>query len=216
MMIPFLLAALALVWFAYESGLEFAGFHLGETRRELESLRAAVARLNDENADLNKKVAQYEQQVKMEQGQSSETARQMKNLSDENMKLQDDLNFFRNLTAENGREGELAIHRLTLERDRMPGEYRVRMLLVQSGVRVKEFAGSYQLIATVLQNGKKTTQLFPSNDAGNAQYQLNFKYYMRLEQSFRLPQNVQLLNVQVRLYERGIAEPRARQSANLG
>ena len=216
MTIPFLLAALALVWFAYESGLEFAGFHSGETRRELENLRATVARLTDENADLGKKVAQYEQQIKVEQGQSAETARQMKSLNDENMKLQDDLNFFRNLTAESGREGELAIHRMTLQRDKMPGEYRVRMLLVQSGQRAKEFTGNYQLIATVLQNGRRVTQLFPSSDAGNAQYQLNFKYYMRLEQSFRLPQNVQLLNVQVRLYERGIAEPRARQSANLG
>ena len=216
MMLPFVLAALALVWFAYNSGLEFAGFHRGETQRELSSLRERVARLTDENAALGKKVAQFGQQIQMEQGRSEETARQMKNLNDENMRLQEDLNFFQNLTAENGKEGELAIHRLSLERDKIPGEYRVRMLLVQSGQRAKEFTGSYQLVATVLQNGRKTTQLFPSSDSGNAQFQLNFKYYMRLEQSFRLPQNVQLLNVQVRLFEHGAAEPKARQSVNLG
>ncbi len=216
MMIPFVLAALALVWFAYNSGLELAGFDRGKTRQELDDLRARVAQLSAENADLNRKVAQFEQQVQMDKGRSDETARQMKNLNDENMKLQEDLNFFRDLTAANGKEGELAIHRLSLEKDRMPGEYRVRMLLVQSGVRVKEFSGSYQLIATVLQNGKKMTQIFPSSESGNEPFQLNFKYYMRLEKSFRLPQNMQLLNVQVRLYERGVAEPRVRQSANLG
>ena len=216
MMIPFVLAALALVWFAYNSGLELAGFDRGKTRQELDDLRARVAQLSAENADLNRKVAQFEQQVQMDKGRSDETARQMKNLNDENMKLQEDLNFFRDLTAANGKEGELAIHRLSLEKDRMPGEYRVRMLLVQSGVRVKEFSGSYQLIATVLQNGKKMTQIFPSSESGNDPFQLNFKYYMRLEKSFRLPQNMQLLNVQVRLYERGVAEPRVRQSANLG
>ncbi len=215
-MIPFLLAVLALVWFAYNSGLEFAGFERGATRQELDSLRAMVAQLSIENADLNRKVAQFEQQLQMDKGQSAETARQMKSLSDENMKLQEDLNFFRDLTAANGKEGELAIHRLTLERDRMPGEYRVRMLLVQSGVRVKEFAGSYQLIATVLQGGKKTTRIFPSVNSGNEPFQLNFKYYVRLEKSFSLPQDVQLLNVEVRLYEHGVTEPRVRQSVNLG
>ena len=215
MMLPFVLATLALIWFAYNSGLEFAGFHKGETQRELSSLRARVARLTDENAELGRKVAQFEQQIQMEHGRSEETARQMKNLNDENMRLQDDLNFFQNLTAEKGKEGELAIHRLSLERDKMPGEYRVRMLLVQSGQRAKEFTGSYQLVATVMQNGRKSTQLFPSAESGNEQFQLNFKYYMRLEQSFRLPQNVQLLNVQVRLFEHGVAEPKARQSVNL-
>jgi hypothetical protein len=216
MMLPFVLATLALIWFAYNSGLEFAGFHRDETQQELTRLRAKAARLTEENVELGKKVAQFEQQIQMEKGQAGETARQMKNLSDENMRLQEDLNFFQNLTAENGKEGELAIHRLSLERDKIPGEYRVRMLLVQSGQRAKEFVGSYQLVATVLQNGKKTTQLFPSGDAGNEQFQLNFKYYMRLEQSFSLPQNMQLLNVQVRLFEHGVAEPKARQSVNLG
>ncbi len=215
MMLPFVLGTLALIWFAYNSGLEFAGFHIGETQQELSSLRERVASLTDENAELGKNVAQFEQQIQMEHGRSEETARQMKSLNDENMRLQDDLNFFQNLTAENGKEGELAIHRLSLERDKIPGEYRVRMLLVQSGQRAKEFTGSYQLVATVLQNGRKSTQLFPSSDSGNEQFQLNFKYYMRLEQSFRLPQNVQLLNVQVRLFEHGVAEPKARQSVNL-
>lgn len=216
MTIPFLLAVLALIWFAYDSGLELAGFDRGKTRKELEDLRSTVSRLSAENADLNRKVAQFEQQLQMDKGQSAETASQLKNLSDENLKLQEDLNFFRDLTAANGREGELAIHRLTLERDRMPGEYRVRMLLVQSGVRVKEFSGSYQLVATVLQGGKKTTRIFPSVNSGNEPFQLNFKYYVRLEKSFSLPQDVQLLNVEVRLYEHGVTEPRVRQSVNLG
>lgn len=215
MMLPFVLAALGLVWYAYNSGLEFAGFHRGETQQELSMLRERLARLTDENSQLGKKVAQFEQQIQMEQGHSEEIARQMKNLNDENTRLQDDLNFFQNLTAENGKEGELAIHRLSLERDKMPGEYRVRMLLVQSGQRAKEFMGNYQLVATVVQNGHKTTQLFPSGESGHEQFQLDFKYYVRLEQSLKLPQDVQLLNIQVRLYEHGVSEPKVRQSVNL-
>lgn len=214
-MLPFVLAAIGLVWFAYNSGLEFAGSHRGETQRELVSLRAKLAFLNDQQALLAGRVAQYQQQIQMEQGRSQELTRQIGNLNDENARLQDDLNFFQNLTASNGKEGELAIHRLTLERDKMPGEYIVRLLLVQRGQRAKEFTGGYQLVATLLQNGRKTTQLFPSDESGLAQFSLKFKYYQRLEQNLRLSRDAQLQSVQVRLFEQGAHEPSVRQSVNL-
>ena len=97
----------------------------------------------------------------------------------------------------------------------MPGEYHLRMLLMQSGQRVKEFNGSYQLVATILKNGAKATQMFPQNAAENAQFQLNFKYYQRIEQSIQLPQDVQLESIQVRVFERGAREPAVRQSIGL-
>lgn len=215
LVLPFLLGAAALVWFAYDSGLRFAGFHQGETQRELDSLHARVARLTDENAALSGKLAQFEQQLQMEQGRSLETVRQMKALTEENTRLQEDLNFFQNLTSASGKEGELAIHRLTLERDKIPGEYRVRMLLVQSGKRVREFEGGYQLVATILQNGRKTSQLFPSSSSGLEQFQVKFKYYQRLEQNLRLPPDAQLQSIQVRFFEPGAKEARVRQSADL-
>jgi hypothetical protein len=213
--LPFVLAALALAWFAYDSGLEFAGFQRGEAQRELSGLHARLAGLTDENVALGRQVAQCQQQIQMEQGRSQETARQLKNLNDDNARLQEDLSFFQNLTAANGKEGELAIHRLSVERDKIPGEYRVRMLLVQSGQRVKEFNGGYQLVVTLVQNGKKATRLFPSAESGHEQFSLKFKYYQRLEQSLRLSPDAQLQSIQVRLFEQGAHEPRARQSVNL-
>ncbi len=215
MTLPFVLAAIGLIWFAYDSGLEFAGFHRGETQRELTQLRENLSRVTLEYAALDRRVAQYEQQIKLEQGHSQETAKQLKNLTDENARLQEDLNFFQNLTAENGKEGELAIHRLTLERDKIAGEYGVRMLLVQSGQRAKEFSGGYQLVATLMQGGRKSTQIFPSSASGHEQFGLKFKYYQRVEQILRLAPDVQLQSVQVRVYEPGGREPRLRQSINL-
>lgn len=215
LLLPFVLAALVLVWYAYNSGLELAGFHRVKTQRELSDLRARLVALTEENARLAKLSAQYRQQITMAEGSNQETARQLQSLNDENARLQQDLNFFQNLTTENGKEGELAIHRLSLERDKIPGEYRVRMLLVQSGERVKEFTGGYQLVATVIQNGRKSTRLFPSSLSGDEQFGVNFKYYQRLEQNLKLPQDVQLQNIQVRLFEHGVAEPRVRQSVNL-
>lgn len=214
-MVPFVLAALGLAWWAYGSGLELAGFHRSETQQELNRLRDQVARLETENKQLSGQVAQFERQIQIEQASSQETAKQLKNQADENVRLQEDLAFFQNLTAMRGREGELGVHRLKLERDKMPGEYHLRMLLVQSGQRVKEFSGSYQLVATVLRDGQRTTLLFPQNAPGNTQFQLSFKYYQRVEQSIQLPQDAQLENIQVRIFEQGASEPKVRQNVSL-
>ena len=215
MILPFVLAAMALVWFAYNSGLEFAGFHRGETQRELEELHSRVAKLTEDNAQLNSKVLKLQQEIQIEQGGSQEASRQLKGMSEENARLQEDLNFFQNLTATRGKEGELSILRLSLEHDKIPGEYRVRMLLVQSGQRVKEFAGGYQLVATFVQNGRKITQQFPFEQSGHGQFPLNFKYYQNLEQNIRFPADAQLQNVQVRLFKQDAREPSVRQSVNL-
>lgn len=212
---PFVLAALGLAWWAYGSGLELAGFHRGEAQKELTALREQAARLGAENIQLSSQVAQYERQIQIEQASSQEVSKQLKNLSDENGRLQEDLAFFQNLTAMRGKEGDLGVHRLRLERDKMPGEYHLRMLLVQSGQRAKEFSGSYQLVATVLKNGQRTTYLFPQDASGNAQFQLSFKYYQRVEQSIQLPQDAQLENIQVRIFEQGASEPKVRQNVSL-
>ncbi|HUW25631.1 MAG TPA: DUF6776 family protein [Gallionella sp.] len=213
--VPFVLAALGLAWWAYGSGLELAGFYRGEAQRELTQLREQVARLGTENAQLSSQVAQHERQIQIEQASSQETSRQLKNLSDENAHLQEDLAFFQNLTATHGKAGELGVHRLKLEHDKIPGEYHLRMLLVQSGERAKEFNGSYQLVATVLKDGQRTTYLFPQDASENVQFQLIFKYYRRIEQSIQLPEEAQLESIQVRIFEQGTSEPRVRQSVNL-
>lgn len=212
---PFILAALGLAWWAYGSGLELAGFHRGETQKVLAGLHEQVARFRIENAQLGSLVAQYERQIQIEQASSQETSRQIKMLSDENARLQEDLAFFQNLTATHGKEGELGVHRLKLERDKMPGEYHLRMLLVQSGQRVREFKGSYQLVATMLKDGQRITHLFPQELSGKDQFQLSFKYYRRVEQSIQLPEDAQLESIQVRIFEQGVNEPRVRQSVDL-
>lgn len=212
---PFVGGALALAWWAYGSGLELAGFNRSEAQQELAQLRDRVASLSSENTQLHDQVAQYERQLQMEQAGTQEITKQLKAQTDENANLQEDLAFFQNLTATRGKEGELGVHRLRLERDTMPGEYRLRMLLVRGGQRAKEFVGNYQLVATVVENGQRTTRLFPQDASGNAQFQLGFKYYQRVEQNLQLPPDTQLESVQVRIFEQGVREPRVRQNVSL-
>lgn len=214
MLLPFVLAAIGLAWWAYDSGLELAGFHRGKAEQELSRLRDQVVKLSEKNGLLTKQIAQFERQIQIEQASNQETARQLKNLADENDQLQEDLVFFQNLTASDSKDGELGVHRLRLERDKIPGEYNLRMLLVRGGQRAKQFIGSYQLVASIVENGQSATQVLTPETTGNAQFQLNFRYYQRIEQHIQLPPEARLENVQVRIFEKGATEPKVRQSVS--
>lgn len=215
MILPFVFASIALAWWAYDNGMEFAGFHRSKAEQELSRLRDQVAKLQADNARLNDQITQYERKIQIDQATTQATSDQLKSLSDENVKLQEDLVFFQNLTATSGKEGELGVHRLTLERDTIPGEYHLRMLLVQSGQRAKMFSGSYQLAATAVENKQSATYVFPKDESENSQFKLSFRYYRRIEQSIQLPTDAQLVSVQVRIFEQGVTEPKVRQSVSL-
>lgn len=235
--LPFIFAAGGLVWWAYDSGLEFAGFHRGQAEQELAGLREQVAALKNENTKLAGQAASFERQAQIERAANMETERQLQGISGENVRLQEDLQLFQNLTLSGVREGELSIQHLKLERDTLPGEYRYRLLLVQGGQqRAKAFQGNLQLLVNVQHNGQRSVVVFPQEaDAsenvvsGNgmprngmpgkvsedAAYQLNFKYYQRIDRSFQLPTDMAIESVQVRIFERGSSEPKVKQSVTL-
>lgn len=215
LVLPFVLVAIFLIWYAYNSGLRLAGFSRSESQSEISLLHDKLAKLEKENLQLNNQVVQFERQMQMAQGNHQETDRQLKNLTDENAKLQADLSFFQSLTAAKAKEGELVVHRLRVERDNLPGEYHVRMLLVQGGQRVKDFVGHYQVVATLTKSGQKITQLFPQDSTANPSFELKFKYYQRIEQSIQLPPDAHVDSVQVRVFEQNEREPKIRQNVSI-
>jgi hypothetical protein len=113
--------------------------------------------------------------------------------------------------------GELSIHRLKVEHDTLPGEYRYRLLLVQSGTqRAKDFQGNMQLLVNTESKGQKSVVVFPlEKSAEDAAYQLKFKYYQRIEHSFHLPTDTSVESIQVRIFEHGISEPKIQQNVSL-
>jgi len=216
--VPFLLVIALTVLWAYDSGLELAGFHRGQAENELSELHDRVLTLESENAILANQVAAYERQGQIEQASGQEVETQLKNLNDENTRLKEDLLFFQNLPLTGAREAELSIHRLKIEPDSLPGEYHFRMLLVQSvQQRGREFRGSMQLVVNAEQDGRKVVLQFPQENApqDEAAHQLSFKYYQRVDKVLKLPPEMQLVNVQVRVFEKGMQEPRIKQTVAL-
>jgi len=216
--LPILLLIGLMVWWAYGFGLELAGFHRGQAEKELSELRDRVVFLEGENAKQANQIAAYERQGQIEQATGIEVEVQMKNLRDENSRLKEDLLFFDNLPLTGAREAELSIHRLMVEPDSLPSEYHCRMLLVQSvQQRGKMFQGSLQLVVNGEQDGRKVVLQFPQENLAQdvASYQLSFKYYQRVDKVIKLPVEMTLESVEVRVFEKGMQEPRITRTISL-
>lgn len=217
--IPFILVLGGAVWWAYDFGLELAGFHRGQAVQELDDLREKVLMLREENSNLSSQAASFERQVQMVNAANLEIENQIQALIEENTRLKENLAFFQNLPLAQGEsESELSILRLKVERDSLPGEYNCRLILVQSvKQRGKAFQGNMQLIVNAVQDGKKVVIQLPMEHAPQevAAYQLNFKYYQVIDRAFKISPDIVIDSVQVRVFERGAREPKVVQSVGL-
>ena len=206
---------MALAWWMYDSGRKFAGFDSGEAEREMARQAELNARLQMENAALRNEVAASERQLQIERSTYGDLAKQVKDLSDENTGLKEDLAFFQNLLSAGSKEA-VSIYRFNVEPDSLPGEYRYRLLLLQMGPRQKEFQGKLQFVVDVLQDGQKSVMAIPEENDSNLQaYNVNFKYYQRIEGSFRVKPGAVATSVQVRVFENGVGEAKLTQTVNL-
>ena len=126
-------------------------------------------------------------------------------MEDENVQLKEDLAVFENLAQAKGPEGSLSINRLRVDAD-VTDQYRYRMLLaIKGGDKERSFDGSLQLVVSLQQGGKSVKMILPSAglpDASN--YKLNFKYFRRVEGTFKIPAGAQVKSVEVRLLQGGM------------
>jgi hypothetical protein len=215
--LPFLFISGFLIWWAYDAGMALAGFHRGEAEQKIAELHERVTFLETENAKQANQIAIDERQVQMQQAAAEEVQLQVKSLHEENAQLQEDLSFFQNLPLTSGRDVEMSIHNLKVEAGSLPGEYYCRLLLVQ-GVqrRGREFEGDLQIVVNGANGGQKVVLQFPQQSEPEvAQHRLNFKYYQRVERLFRLPLEMHIDSVEIRVFEKGMQEPKAKQTVLL-
>jgi hypothetical protein len=215
-MLMFLSIALALAAWMYDAGRRFAGFDRSELQNEFTQLRDSMTRLESEAARLRSIANASESRLKIEQTAQNQLAAQVKTLEDENNRLKEDLAFFENLVPSERRGEKVSIHRFKVERDVLPGEFRYRLLVLQGGKLDREFHGSLQLVVEMQQEGRDATMVIPdSGDAGNSVFKLNFKYFRRVEGTFRVPAGAKVRTIQARILENGSGEARASQNVNL-
>ncbi len=206
---------LGLFWGMYDAGRKFANFDVNEVSQELDRLSNLNARLQQDNETLRVDATGLERRAQMELAVRDDLVRQVKTLGDENIRLKEDLAFFQNFMSGSGVAGDgISVYRFKLERGQSPGEYRYSLLLVQSGQRTKDFQGSLEFTVNLRQNGGKVSMPLLGEDSSKT-LNVNFKFYQRVEKSFRLQPDAVVESLQIRVFENGVAQAKLTQVVNL-
>ncbi|MEK6594556.1 MAG: DUF6776 family protein [Pseudomonadota bacterium] len=203
-------------WATYDFGMEFAGFRQGEADRALKKLNEAISKQDQELSELRSKAAQAEQQLQIERATYGDLAKQVKALAVENAALKEDLAFFQSLMPAGGKQNTISVNRFQLQPEALPGEYRYRLLLVQTGQRGQEFKGKLQFVLNLQQDGRKVVLMLPPEGQRDArEYLLDFKFFQRIEGTFRIAPDAVVQGMQVRVFESGSNTPKLTQNVNL-
>lgn len=194
-------------WFTFHPGVVLSGFRSPDTGQSLGRLNEAMALQQQEMAQLRGRAAAAERQLAIERATYEDLARQIKALTEQNAALKEDLAFFQTLMPAGGGATGVMIDRFRLQKD-MPGEYRYRLFLVRTGQREKNFEGRLQLVVNLVENERTTALTMPEGERDAREYQLNFKFFQRIEGTFKINPNAVVKSLQVRVYEHGSKTPK--------
>jgi hypothetical protein len=203
-------------WTAYDYGMELAGFRQSEAARVIARMSGEIRDRDSNVMELRSQVASVERQLQIDRATYGDLKRQVKLLSEENAALKEDLALFQSLMVTGGKEIGLSINRFRVQADSLPGEYRYRLLLVQSGQRVKEFHGALQFVVNLEQGDRKFVLSLPPEDQKNSrEYQVNFKFFQRVEGTFKVAPGTVVKSLQVRVFESGANAPKLSQTVSV-
>jgi len=170
---------------------------------EINELQRQLAEVTQERDRLRATNNASESRLNIERSALAQLASQIRSLEMDNARLQDDLAFFENLSL-SGTAGGVAIKRLLVEPDEVPGHMRYRILVTQGGKPDAEFQGALQLIVTLHRGGKAAIINLPSDAAvPQKSYEVRFRRYQRLEGSFSVPEGAMVRQVQARVLQNG-------------
>ena len=217
--VPAILALVAAVaglwWLGFDFGRFLGGFNRSSVAETQAQLEADLAAAHAENARLRTKGAELESDLNVTRGAQATLSRQALDLQSENTQMKEELAVLRRLFSESSKPGTVSIQRVAAERDH--GDvYHFSMLVVRGGNPGDDFAGQVALVANVSVDGRTTTLTLPDDQPETAPaLELRFKYYQRVEGTFRVPQGGELKSLQARVLESGQPAPRATRSLNL-
>ena len=211
------LAAIAASWI-YDAGRRFAGFDRSEVLQELKRVQGELDNAHEELERLRAMANAADSRVSIERTAQQKLAQQVRALEQENARVREELAMVEQmLTSEERHTQTLAIYQFKVQPDVLPGEYRYRLLLLTpTDRRGRDFNGRLELVVNLHEGGQSAMMSFPEpGDAAAAAFRLAFKYFRRVEGTFRVSPKAKVESVQVRVYETGSSQPRATHSVTL-
>ena len=211
------ISAAAAAWI-YDAGRRFAGFDRSEVQQELATTQSDLAAAREELERLRAIANAADSRVSIERTAQQKLAQQIRVLEQENVRVREELATIETmLTSEARSAAALSIYRFKVEPDVLPGEYRYHLLLLTPTTRrERDFNGRLELVVSLTEGGQSAMMSFPEpGDTGASAFRLAFKYFRRVEGSFRVNPKARVESVQVRVYEAGSNQPRATHTVTL-
>jgi len=211
------IAAASAAWF-YDAGRRFAGFDRSEVQQQLALVTRELEEARAELEQLRAIASAADSRVAIERTAQQKLAQQIRALEKENARVREELATFESMISSDARNAPtLSIYRFKVEPDLLPGEYRYRLLLVTPSTRrERDFDGRLELVVSLTEGDQSAMMSFPEPaDADAGAFRLAFKYFRRVEGTFRVNPKAKVESVQVRVYETGSTQPRATHSVAL-
>lgn len=211
------ISAASAAWI-YDAGRRFAGFDRNEIESELASVSSQLADAQAELEKLRAVANAADSRLAIERTAQQKLAQQIRTLEQDNARLREELGTLDSMLSSDARAGtSLSIYRFKVEPDVLPGEYRYHLLLVTPRARSeREFNGRLELVVNLTEEGHSAMMTFPeTGDSGATAFRLAFKYFRRVEGTFRVNPKAKVENVQARIYETGSNQPRATSAVSL-
>jgi hypothetical protein len=202
----------------YDAGRRFAGFDRSEVQEELSRVSRELDTARSELERLRAVANAADSRLSIERTAQQKLAQQVRTLEQDLARSREELALVEQMLVSEERHTQtLAIYRFKVEPDVLPGEYRYRLLLLTpTDRRGRDFNGRLELVVSLQEGGQNAMMSFPEpGDAAAASFRLAFKYFRRVEGTFRVNPKAKVESVQVRVYEAGQAQPRATQSVSL-
>jgi uncharacterized protein DUF6776 len=206
-------------WWGFDFGQILGGFNRKEVETRIASLESENVQLRDESALLRQRASQAESELAMTKGALATLSKQALEQQNEASQLKEEVAFLQKLFADANKQPGVSIQRLSIERE--AGDvWRYSLLVVRGGRFAHDFDG--HLAVQVALAGAGPTPPSPAElslpeDQPDqaAALRLRFKYYQRVEGSFRVPEGMAPRSMTVRAFESGHASPRATRNAQI-
>lgn len=192
---------LLLSWGMYEMGRLSANLHENVIEEKLAYLFDPGTCRQTKKQKLCTQIGDLIQQLQISNAANQDLAEEMKFLANENDQLKEKLEFFRYLIDSNTKSG-ISIYQFSLKETQMPGEYRYALTLIQGGERPNDFKGNLRFTVKLTQNNR--SKVIPLTKKNMQQdFPITFKFFHRLEDSFKAPPNSTVEYIQVEIYRKG-------------
>lgn len=192
--------ALLIAAFAYHRGQLSAGHDAAQVALERRELSAKAARLEQENAKLNARIAELEMARRLDREAYGQVERTLGELQSQLSRQGDDLAFYRSIVSPaDGIQG-LRIQRFEVAAGEQPREYLLRLTLIQAMRHESVASGLAQLELRGMQ-GDRPASYSVGELIGQPKARLpfSFRYFQTLEQAVTLPADFEAFEVEVQV-----------------